>query len=100
MSRSYAELHSHTNFSFLHGASTVEDMTERGPTHDDRAGAVGDDVGEVGLAARDHLPGEGPGEGIVEQLPPALAAIDACIAFRTAQQASFDRALPRDEIAR
>ncbi|HUG29877.1 MAG TPA: PHP domain-containing protein [Candidatus Limnocylindria bacterium] len=29
MSRTYAELHSHSNFSFLHGASTVEEMAER-----------------------------------------------------------------------
>jgi DNA polymerase III alpha subunit len=29
MKRTYAELHSHTNFSFLHGASPVEDMVER-----------------------------------------------------------------------
>ena len=29
MPPTYAELHSHTNFSFLHGASPVEDMVER-----------------------------------------------------------------------
>src|SRR3954453_18702872 len=29
MPATYAELHSHSNFSFLHGASPVEDMAER-----------------------------------------------------------------------
>jgi DNA polymerase III alpha subunit len=39
----YAELHSHSNFSFLHGASTVEDMTERAA-----------ELGLAGLAVTDH----------------------------------------------
>ncbi|HEY3073101.1 MAG TPA: PHP domain-containing protein [Candidatus Limnocylindrales bacterium] len=39
----YAELHSHTNFSFLDGASTVEDLVER---------AV--ELGLSGLAVTDH----------------------------------------------
>ncbi len=43
MSATYAELHSHTNFSFLHGASPVEDMVER---------AV--ELGMSGLAVTDH----------------------------------------------
>src|SRR5262245_1759625 len=43
MSATYAELHSHTNFSFLHGASPVEDMVER---------AV--ELGLSGLAVTDH----------------------------------------------
>jgi DNA polymerase III alpha subunit len=43
MQRTYAELHSHTNFSFLHGASPVEDMAERAAT-----------LGLSGLAVTDH----------------------------------------------
>src|SRR6185436_10416785 len=43
MSATYAELHSHSNFSFLHGASTVEDMTERAA-----------ELGLSGLAVTDH----------------------------------------------
>jgi DNA polymerase III alpha subunit len=43
MSTTYAELHSHSNFSFLHGASTVEDMTERAA-----------ELGLAGLAVTDH----------------------------------------------
>ena len=43
MSPTYAELHSHSNFSFLHGASPVEDMVER---------AV--ELGLSGLAVTDH----------------------------------------------
>ena len=43
MPATYAELHSHTNFSFLHGASPVEDMAER---------AAG--LGLSGLAVTDH----------------------------------------------
>ena len=43
MPSTYAELHSHTNFSFLHGASAVEDMVER---------AV--ELGLSGLAVTDH----------------------------------------------
>jgi DNA polymerase III alpha subunit len=39
----YAELHSHTNFSFLHGASPVEDMAERAA-----------ELGLTGLAVTDH----------------------------------------------
>jgi DNA polymerase III alpha subunit len=39
----YAELHSHTNFSFLHGASPVEDMAERAAQ-----------LGLAGLAVTDH----------------------------------------------
>ena len=39
----YAELHSHTNFSFLHGASPVEDMAERAAQ-----------LGLTGLAVTDH----------------------------------------------
>src|SRR6185437_3697292 len=43
MPATYAELHGHTNFSFLHGASPVEDMAER-------AG----ELGMSGLAITDH----------------------------------------------
>jgi DNA polymerase III alpha subunit len=43
MPRTYAELHSHSNFSFLHGASPVEDMTERAAA-----------LGLAGLAVTDH----------------------------------------------
>src|SRR6185369_13622455 len=43
MATTYAELHSHSNFSFLHGASTVEDMTERAA-----------ELGLAGLAVTDH----------------------------------------------
>jgi DNA polymerase III alpha subunit len=43
MSPTYAELHSHTNFSFLHGASPVEDMAERAAR-----------LGLSGLAVTDH----------------------------------------------
>ncbi len=43
MPRTYAELHSHSNFSFLHGASTVDDMTERAT-----------ELGLAGLAVTDH----------------------------------------------
>jgi DNA polymerase III alpha subunit len=43
MSATYAELHSHTNFSFLHGASPVEDMIERAAQ-----------LGLSGLAVTDH----------------------------------------------
>src|SRR5258705_12624589 len=43
MSSTYAELHSHTNFSFLHGASPVEDMAERAA-----------ELGLSGLAVTDH----------------------------------------------
>jgi DNA polymerase III alpha subunit len=43
MPATYAELHSHTNFSFLHGASPVEDMTERAA-----------ELGLSGLAVTDH----------------------------------------------
>src|SRR5918995_6808630 len=39
----YAELHSHSNFSFLHGASPVEDMAERAA-----------ELGLSGLAVTDH----------------------------------------------
>src|SRR5258705_86610 len=39
MPATYAELHSHTNFSFLHGASPVEDMVDPAP-----------DLGLAGLA--------------------------------------------------
>jgi error-prone DNA polymerase len=39
----YAELHSHSNFSFLHGASPVEDMVERAA-----------ELGLSGLAVTDH----------------------------------------------
>ena len=34
-------------------------------------------------------------EGTAEALSPALAAIDSCVAFQSAQQASFDRTLPK-----
>jgi DNA polymerase III alpha subunit len=43
MPGTYAELHSHSNFSFLHGASAVEDMTERAA-----------ELGLAGLAVTDH----------------------------------------------
>jgi len=43
MPTTYAELHSHTNFSFLHGASPVEDMAERAA-----------ELGLSGLAITDH----------------------------------------------
>src|SRR5258705_2118170 len=43
MPATYAELHSHTNFSFLHGASPVEDMVERAAQ-----------LGLSGLAVTDH----------------------------------------------
>src|SRR5689334_21881270 len=43
MPATYAELHSHTNFSFLHGASPVEDMVERAA-----------ELGLSGLAVTDH----------------------------------------------
>src|SRR5689334_4549068 len=43
MPPTYAELHSHTNFSFLHGASPVEDMAERAA-----------ELGLAGLAVTDH----------------------------------------------
>src|SRR6185369_13346036 len=43
MAATYAELHSHSNFSFLHGASTVDDMTERAA-----------ELGLSGLAVTDH----------------------------------------------
>src|SRR5262245_11928332 len=43
MPATYAELHSHTNFSFLHGASPVEDMAERAA-----------ELGLSGLAVTDH----------------------------------------------
>ncbi|HTK44447.1 MAG TPA: PHP domain-containing protein, partial [Patescibacteria group bacterium] len=43
MPATYAELHSHTNFSFLHGASPVEDMAERAAA-----------LGLSGLAVTDH----------------------------------------------
>ncbi|MEO5704167.1 MAG: PHP domain-containing protein, partial [Candidatus Limnocylindrales bacterium] len=43
MPRTYAELHSHSNFSFLHGASTVDDMAERAA-----------ELGLSGLAVTDH----------------------------------------------
>jgi DNA polymerase III alpha subunit len=43
MPANYAELHSHTNFSFLHGASPVEDMVERAA-----------ELGMSGLAVTDH----------------------------------------------
>ncbi|HEX2626831.1 MAG TPA: PHP domain-containing protein, partial [Candidatus Limnocylindrales bacterium] len=43
MARTYAELHSHSNFSFLHGASPVEDMTSRAA-----------ELGLAGLAVTDH----------------------------------------------
>ena len=43
MPRTYAELHSHSNFSVLHGASTVEEMTERAAA-----------LGLSGLAVTDH----------------------------------------------
>ena len=43
MPPTYAELHSHTNFSFLHGASPVEDMAERAA-----------ELGLSGLAVTDH----------------------------------------------
>jgi DNA polymerase III alpha subunit len=43
MPSTYAELHSHTNFSFLHGASPVEDMAERAA-----------ELGLSGLAVTDH----------------------------------------------
>jgi DNA polymerase III alpha subunit len=43
MPPTYAELHSHSNFSFLHGASPVEDMVERAA-----------ELGLSGLAITDH----------------------------------------------
>jgi DNA polymerase III alpha subunit len=43
MPATYAELHSHTNFSFLHGASPVEDMAERAA-----------ELALSGLAVTDH----------------------------------------------
>src|SRR5688500_14756567 len=43
MSPTYAELHSHSNFSFLHGASPVEDMAGRAA-----------ELGLSGLAVTDH----------------------------------------------
>src|SRR5262245_46074420 len=43
MPPTYAELHGHTNFSFLHGASPVEDMVERAA-----------ELGLSGLAVTDH----------------------------------------------
>ncbi|HUQ44078.1 MAG TPA: PHP domain-containing protein [Candidatus Limnocylindria bacterium] len=43
MSSTYAELHGHSNFSFLHGASPVEDMAERAA-----------ELGLSGLAITDH----------------------------------------------
>jgi len=43
MPATYAELHSHSNFSFLHGASPVEDMVERAA-----------ELGLSGLAVTDH----------------------------------------------
>ena len=43
MPPTYAELHSHSNFSFLHGASTVDDMAERAA-----------ELGLSGLAVTDH----------------------------------------------
>src|SRR3954453_15487732 len=43
MPATYAELHSHSNFSFLHGASPVEDMLERAA-----------ELGLSGLAITDH----------------------------------------------
>ncbi|HET9853369.1 MAG TPA: PHP domain-containing protein, partial [Candidatus Limnocylindrales bacterium] len=43
MPQTYAELHSHSNFSFLHGASPVEDMVERAAR-----------LGLSGLAVTDH----------------------------------------------
>src|SRR5688572_4302422 len=43
MSPTYAELHSHSNFSFLHGASPVEDMVGRAA-----------ELGLSGLAVTDH----------------------------------------------
>ena len=43
MPRTYAELHSNSNFSFLHGASTVDDMAERAA-----------ELGLSGLAVTDH----------------------------------------------
>src|SRR4051794_16462858 len=43
MPATYAELHSHTNFSFLHGSSPVEDMAERAA-----------ELGLSGLAVTDH----------------------------------------------
>src|SRR3954464_14022228 len=43
MPATYAELHSHSNFSFLHGASPVEDMAERAA-----------ELGLSGLAVTDH----------------------------------------------
>ena len=43
MPATYAELHSHTNFSFLHGSSPVEDMAERAAQ-----------LGMSGLAVTDH----------------------------------------------
>src|SRR5829696_4624396 len=43
MSSTYAELHGHSNFSFLHGASPVEDMAERAAQ-----------LGLTGLAVTDH----------------------------------------------
>jgi DNA polymerase III alpha subunit len=49
MQRTYAELHSHTNFSFLHGASPVEDMAERAATLGLSALAVTDHDGLYGV---------------------------------------------------
>src|SRR5262245_1744652 len=43
MPPTYAELHSHTNFSFLPGASPIEDMVERAA-----------ELGLSGLAVTDH----------------------------------------------
>src|SRR5262245_51254360 len=43
MPRPYAELHSHSDFPFLPGASPVEDMTERAAA-----------LGLAGLAVTDH----------------------------------------------
>ena len=73
MSPTYAELHSHTNFSFLHGASPVEDMAERaaelglsgpgrhGPRRAVRRGAIrhrgGGGGGASGHRDRDRAPG-------------------------------------------
>jgi DNA polymerase III alpha subunit len=59
MPASYAELHSHSNFSFLHGASTVEDMTRRAA-----------ELGLSGLAVTDH---DGL-YGVVRFTPAAQAA--------------------------
>ncbi|MEA2675501.1 MAG: polymerase subunit alpha, partial [Chloroflexota bacterium] len=49
MQRTYAELHSHTNFSFLHGASPVEDMAERAAALGLSALAVTDHDGLYGV---------------------------------------------------